>query len=182
MKLLNGANDWKVSVDFNTSLQFQVHIIQTEKWPDSKKSVLLLELIDCPLVRKLGGRHMNRRKTNVCRLHGKRLDMPCDSYWGWLSWFSRMLSHFVSIKNKNHWPQFESCLILSSDHSAICIKLDLVKNKVFSMYEMHAESSYLGDYVTSRNGYCKHIMTSMAESKSILKITNCRKNEDEHAM
>ena len=50
MKLLNGASDWKVSVDLKTSLQFPVHIIQTEKrpdivaWSDSKKSVLLIEL------------------------------------------------------------------------------------------------------------------------------------------
>ena len=50
MKLLNEASDWKVSVDRKTSLQFPVHIIQTEKLPDivacydSKKSVLLIEL------------------------------------------------------------------------------------------------------------------------------------------
>ena len=47
MKLLNGANDWKVSVDPKTSLQFPVHIIQIENlpdivaWSDSKKSVLI---------------------------------------------------------------------------------------------------------------------------------------------
>ena len=45
-----GATEWKVSVDLKTSLQFPVHIIQTEKWPDivawsdSKKTVLLIEL------------------------------------------------------------------------------------------------------------------------------------------
>ena len=50
MKLLNGASDWKVSADLKTSLQFPVHIIQTEKqtdivtWSDSKKSVILIEL------------------------------------------------------------------------------------------------------------------------------------------
>ena len=50
MKLLNGASDWKVSVDLKTSLQFPVHIIQTEKrpdivaWSNSKKSVLFIEL------------------------------------------------------------------------------------------------------------------------------------------
>ena len=50
MKLLNGASDWKVSADLKTSLQFPVHVIQTEKWlgivawSDSKKSVLLIEL------------------------------------------------------------------------------------------------------------------------------------------
>ena len=50
LKLLNGASDRKVSADLKTSLQFPVHIIQTEKrpdieaWSDSKKSVLLIEL------------------------------------------------------------------------------------------------------------------------------------------
>ena len=50
MKLLSRASDWKVSVDLKTSLQFPVHIIQTEKlpdivaWSDSKKSVLLIQL------------------------------------------------------------------------------------------------------------------------------------------
>ena len=45
MKLLNGASNWKVSADLKTSLQFPVHIIQTEKRPDivacsdSKKTV-----------------------------------------------------------------------------------------------------------------------------------------------
>ena len=34
---------------------------------------------------------------------------------------------------------FESCLKSSSDHGAICIKLDLVEGeKVFSMKEIHA--------------------------------------------
>ena len=50
MKLLNGASDWKVSADLKTSLQFPVHIIQTEKqpdievWYDIKKSELFIEL------------------------------------------------------------------------------------------------------------------------------------------
>ena len=50
MKLLNGVSDWKVSADRKTSLQFPVHIFQTEKrpdivaWSDSKKCVLLIEL------------------------------------------------------------------------------------------------------------------------------------------
>ena len=50
MKLLNGASDWKVSAHLKTSLQFPVHIIQTERrpdivaWSDSKKSVLHIKL------------------------------------------------------------------------------------------------------------------------------------------
>ena len=83
--------------------------------------------IDCPLGRKPGGSTRAEEKPlrdTACWLRGKRLDMPCDSYWGWLSWFSRILSHFVSFKNRNHWPQFESYLKSSSDRGAIYIKLD----------------------------------------------------------
>ena len=39
MKLLNGASDWKVSVDLKISLEFPVHIIQTEKWPDIEQGI-----------------------------------------------------------------------------------------------------------------------------------------------
>ena len=177
MKLLNGASDWKVSADLKTSLQFPVHIIQTEKrpdieaWSDSNKSVLLIEL-NVP-GKKTGRKHTSGRKTatrhcvpTACRLRGKGLDMPCDSYWGWLSWFYKTLSHFVSFKNRNHWTQFESCLKSSSDHGAICIKLDLVESeKVFSMKVIHAEPPFPCDY--ARNGYCKRVITSTAESKRI---------------
>ena len=82
MKLLNEASDWKVSANLKISLQFLVHIIQTEKrqnivaWSDSKKSV-------CPLGRKPGGSTRAEEKPIrdiVCRLRGKGLDMPWDSY------------------------------------------------------------------------------------------------------
>ena len=65
---LKGASDWKVSADIKTSLQFPVHIIQTEKWPDivawsdSKKSVLLIELT-VPWEEAHGGKHTSGRKT-----------------------------------------------------------------------------------------------------------------------
>ena len=106
MKLLNGASDWKVSADLKTSLQFPVHIIQTEKqpdivaWSDSKKIVFLIELT-VPGEKKMGGGTQAEEKPiwdNACWLRGKGLDMTCDSYWGWLLWFSRTLSHFVSFK------------------------------------------------------------------------------------
>ena len=122
---------------------------------------------------KTGRKHTSGRKTatrhcvpTARRLREKGLDMPCDSYWGWLSWFYRALSHFVSFKNRNHWPQFESCLESSSDHGAICIKLDLVESeKVFSMKVIQAEPPFPCDYV--RNGYCKRVITSTAESKRV---------------
>ena len=37
------------------------------------------------------------------------------------------------------------------------------------MNDMQAEPPFLCDYETSRNGYCKHIMTSTAESKHVFK-------------
>ena len=47
---------------------------------------------------------------------------------------------------------------------------------------MRAVSPFLCDYVASRNGCCKCIMTSTVESKRILKMTKCTKNEDEYMM
>ena len=67
MKLPNGACDWKVSVDLKTSLQFPVHIIQTEKrpdivaWYDSKKSVPLIELT---VSREENRKEAHKRKKN----------------------------------------------------------------------------------------------------------------------
>ena len=88
MKLLNGASDWKVSADLKTSLQFPVHIIQTEKRSGHCSMVRFNEecpphRIDCPLGRKPGGRTRAEEKPlrdTACRLRGKGLDMPCDSY------------------------------------------------------------------------------------------------------
>ena len=43
------------------------------------------------------------------------------------------------------------------------------ERKFFSMNEMHAEPPLPYDYATSRNGYCKRVMTSTAESKRVFK-------------
>ena len=88
--------------------------------------------IDCPLGRKPGVNTRAEEKPQrdtACRLREKGLDISCDFYWGWLLWFYRTLSHFVSFKNRNHWLQFESCFKSSSDRGAICIKLDLVESE-----------------------------------------------------
>ena len=50
------------------------------------------------------------------------------------------------------------------------------------MKEIHVESPFLCDYVSSRNGCSKHVRASTPESKPVLKITNCTKNEDDRAM
>ena len=88
-------------------------------------------------------------------------------------WFFRTLSHFVSFKNRNPWPQFESCHKSSSDHGATCIKLDLVESE----NEVHAEPPFPYDCVIPGSGYCKHVMTSTAESKRVFLITNCTLKE-----
>ena len=149
MKLLNRASDWKVSADLKTST-ISSSQDSNRKAAEHCSMVWFKEecpphRIDCPLGRKLGGSTQEEEKpiwNTACRLHEKRLDMPCDSYWGWLSWLSRTLSHFVSFKNRNYWPQFESCLKSSSNHGAICIKLDLVESEKFSAWRKYTQNHH----------------------------------------
>ena len=150
MKLLNRASDWKVSVDLKTSLQFPVHIIQTEKrpdivaWSDSKKSVFLVELT---VLWEENREEAYERKKNRYKLlrancvekgwicHVIAIEVGCRGFLG-----HSVISFFF--KNRNHWPQFESCLKLSSDHGAICIKLDLVESKTFSAWRKYMWSHH----------------------------------------
>ena len=118
--------------------------------------------IDCPLGRKPGGSTRAEEKPirdTACRLRGKGLDMPCDSYLGWLSWFSRTISHFVSFKNRK-FPQ----IFFRPRRNMHQIGFGR-KREVFSMNEIHAEPPFLCDYV--RNGHCKRVIISMAESKRV---------------
>ena len=159
--------------------------IQTEKrpdivaWSDSKKSILLIELT---IPWKENREEALKRKKNryetlradcvekgwIC--HVIPIEVGCRGFIG------HSVISFLS-KKRNHWSQFESCLKSSSDRGAICIKLDLVEREVFSMKEIHAERAFPRDYV--RNGYCKRVIPSTAESKRVffwgggLKITNC---------
>ena len=134
-------------------------------WSDSKKSVLLIELT-VPWEENREEAHERKKnryeslradcveKGWIC--HVIPIEVGCRGFIG----------HFVSFKNRNHWPQFESCLESSSEHGAICIKLDLVESKkVFSMKVIHKELPFPCDYV--RNGYCKRVITSTAESKRV---------------
>ena len=137
MKLLNGASDWKVSANLKTisSSLYSNRITAGHCSMVRFKEECPPHRIDCPLGRKPGRSTRAGKKPirdTACLLRVKELDMPCDSYWGWLSWFSGTLSHFVSFKNRNHWPHFVSCLKSSSDHGAICIKLDSVESEKFS--------------------------------------------------
>ena len=50
------------------------------------------------------------------------------------------------------------------------------------MNGMHTEPTFLCNYLISRNGYCKHIITSTPKSKHIFKNHKLHKNEDERTM
>ena len=50
------------------------------------------------------------------------------------------------------------------------------------MNEMCVKSPFPRDYGTPSNSYCNRVMTSTAESKRVLKITNCTKNKDDRTM
>ena len=123
--------------------------------------------IDCPLGRKPGRSTRAEEKPlrdTPCWLRGKVLDMPCDSYWDWLSWFTRRLGHFVSFKNRNYWPLFKSCLKSSSDCGTICIKFGFgQKWEVFIMKKIYAKPSFPCDYAI--NAYCRRVITLTGESK-----------------
>ena len=88
MKILNGASVWKVSTDLKTSLNnFQFTIFkQKSGWTVSHgriKRRLSSHRIDCPYGRKPGGSTRAEEqpiRDTACRLRGKGLDMPCDSY------------------------------------------------------------------------------------------------------
>ena len=131
MKLLNGARDRKVSADLKSSLQFPVHIIQTEKrldivvWSDSKKSVLLIELT-------VPWEEAHEQKKNcyetlradwkknwIC--HVIPIELGCRGIIGHtvISFLSK-----IGIAGRS--------LKVASDHGAICIKLDLVESEKFS--------------------------------------------------
>ena len=125
--------------------------------------------IDCPLGRKTGGR--TRAEENCY----ETLRADCVEK-GWICHvipievgcrgFFRTHSHFVSFKNRTHWPHFESCLKSSSDRGAICNQVGFGrKREIFGMKEIHTEPPFPCDYV--RNGYCKRVIISTAESKRV---------------
>ena len=87
MKLLNGASDWKVLADQDISTISSSHSSNRKAAGHCSmirfKEAYLPHRIDCLLGRKLGGSTQVEEKPlrdTVCRLRGKGLDMPCDSY------------------------------------------------------------------------------------------------------
>ena len=109
--------------------------------------------IDCPLGRKPGGSTRAEEKPlrdTVCRLRGKGLDLPCDSYWGWLSWFYRhsVISFLSKIGITGR------SLKVASNRLRPQRNMHQVgfgwKREVFRMKEIHAEPPFPCDYV--RNG------------------------------
>ena len=174
MKLLNGARDWKVSADLKTSLQFPVHIIQTKKWPDivawsdSKKSVLLIELT-VPWEENRKEEH--ERKKNCyetlradCVKKGWICDVipievGCRGFIG-----HSVISLLSKIGITGHSLKVATIVFrLRRNMHQVGFGR---KREVFSTKEIHAEPPFRCDYV--RNGYCKRVITSTAESKRVL--------------
>ena len=69
-------------------------------------------------------------------------------------------------------------ILLNSIHPFAC------SQEVFSMNEIHVEPPFPCDYVTSRNIYCKRVITSTAESKCTFFLNHklYTKNEVESSM
>ena len=170
MKLLNVASDWNVSADIKTSLQFPVHIIQTEKrpdivaWSDSKKSVLLIELT-VPWEENREEAHEWRKN----RYETLRAD------WVEKGWMCPMIPIEVGCRGSlgNSVILFLSKIGITGSSLKIAANPLRAtaqvgfgqKREVFSKNEMH---------VTSRNGCRKRVITSTAESKHVfLKNYNC---------
>ena len=167
MKLLNGTSDWKVSVDLKTSLQFPVPIIQTEKWPDilawsnSKKSVILIELTVLWEENQEEAHKRNKNRYETLRAdcvekgwisHVIPIEVGCRGFLGHsvISFLSKIGITSRSVKvSSNH-------LQTTAQYASSWIWFN----------EMHAEPPFPYDYITFKNGYCKCVITSTAESKS----------------
>ena len=110
---------------------------------------------------------LKRMATLIYEKNSKEI---CLDFYDWKDYVKHCgkfyLNCTLNLNCRNHWPQFESCLESPSDHDTTCIKLDLVESeKVFSMKVIHVEPPFSCDYV--RNGYCKRVITSTAESKRV---------------
>ena len=124
---------------------------------------------DCPLGGKPGGSTRTEEKLlldTACRLHGKVLDMPSDSYWGWLSCFSRT-TQFISFLSKIGITSRSLNVASNRLQTAAQYASNWIwsKAKVLCMKEINAEQPCQCDYV--RNGYFKCVITLTAESKRV---------------
>ena len=172
MKLLNGASDWKVSVNL---YNFQFILFKTEKqpdivaWSDSKKSVLFIELT---VLWEENREEANKRKKNryetlhadcvekgwIC--HVISIEVGCCGFLGHsvISFLSKIgitgRSWKVTSNHLQTVAQFASSWIWS-------------KARKFSAWRKYMQKPpFPYDYV--RNGYCKCVITLMAESKHFL--------------
>ena len=132
--------------------------------------------IDCPLGRKPeGGTRVEEKpiQNTACWLcadcvekgwicHGIPIEVGCRGFLGYsvISFLTKIgitgCSLKVAFYRLQTTAQYASRWIWS-------------RAKVFSMNKMHAEPPFPCDYVTSRNNYCKRILTSTAESKRVFK-------------
>ena len=170
-KLLNGASDWKVSADLKISLQFPVHIIQTGKlpdivaWSDSKKSVLLIELTvpweeNREEAHKRKKNHYEIQHANcvekgwIC--HVIPIEVGCCGFIG-----HSVILFLLKIGITGRSLKVASNRLQTTARYAS----SWIWSKVFSTKVIHAEPPFPCDYI--RNGYCKRVITSTAESKHI---------------
>ena len=171
MKLLNGDNDWKVSVDLKTSLQFPFHIIQTEKrpdiveWSDSKKRDLI-ELTasweenreEAHEPKKNGYKTLSANwveKGLIC--HEIPSEVGCCGFLGHtvISFLSKIGITGRILKVASYHLQ----TMMQNGSSWIWLSAKSLQ---------HMESPFQCDYVISRKGHCKRLMTWTAESKRVL--------------
>ena len=128
-KLINIYIYIYIYIHTHTPLSYIDTYMQTDFiWTHTHWYVLYIYIYDCPLGRKPGGGTWTEEKNDrrhcmekgwIC--HVIPIEVGCCGFLGHC--------HFISFKNRNHWPHFESCLKLSSDNTTICIKLDLIKSE-----------------------------------------------------
>ena len=126
---------------------------------------------DCLLERKSGGDTWAEKKTiwdTAYRLHGKGLDTPYYSYWGWLLWFfgHSVITFLSKIGITSRSLKVASnCLQTPAQNAS-----NWIWSKAKSLpHERNACGTTIPcHYVTSRNGYCKRTI-STTKSKRVFK-------------
>ena len=174
-KLLNGASDRKFSADLEISPQFPVHIIQTEKrpdtvaWSDPKQSVFLVELsVPWEENQEEGHERKKNRYETVRADYVKKgwiclvipIEVGCRRFLGYsvILFLSKIgiigLTLKVALYRLQTTVQYVSSWIWSKAQSF--------------QHEWNARGTTIPcDYVTSRNIYWKRVTTSTTESKHV---------------
>ena len=174
MMLLKGASDWKVSADLKTSLQFSVHIIQTEKRPDivpwsySKKSILLI-VLTVPWEENREEAHKRKKKQYetlrancvekawICFVIP--IEVGCHGFLGHsvILFLSKIGITGCSLKVASNHLQ----TTVQYASSRIWLKVRTFQPE----WNARGTTTFACHCITLRNVYCKCILISTAESK-----------------